>query len=72
MAKRPRLGIRVSMALAVAVALSVGCQYEEQVCSEGEYPVKSRHGPGRACATEGKPLPHGYTTYGPGQTPTEP
>lgn len=68
-ALRSRLAVA---AVAVSALLAAGCSYTEEVCSEGEYPVKSKQGPGSACAKEGKPLPRGYTTYGPGATPTVP
>lgn len=72
MSKSPTMSAFAMSAL-VAATLIGGCSYHEDVCKAGEYVVRAKHNDtGRACVESRKPPPRGYTTYGPGETPTVP
>ena len=66
--------IGVSVVLAAGLTAVSACNpIDEKVCSSGSYPVKDKgDGPGQTCVKSGDPIPSGYTTYAPGQTPTTP
>lgn len=47
-----------------------GCQWvDEKVCADGQIPVHDARG-GDNCVPINQPIPSGYMTYPPGQTPT--
>lgn len=62
----------IAAALLAASSTLGACKViDEKPCSEGSYPVTASDGSGGStCAESGKPIPSGYTTYPPGQTPT--
>lgn len=62
--------IVLSIALLTAATALTSC-YGEQVCGEGQYPVKAVSGEGTTCIDKGQPPESGWTTYSPGQTPTK-
>lgn len=68
-----RAAVLLVAALAGAPALAACDPIDEKVCSSGEYPVKASDGSGGStCIKTGAPIPSGYTTYEPGNTPTTP
>ncbi len=48
-----------------------GCSglFQDDICSDGEYPVLSVGGTGSACAKDGEKVPEGYTRYPEGKVP---
>ncbi|MFF4274121.1 SCO0607 family lipoprotein [Streptomyces sp. NPDC001536] len=68
-------GARTAAALAslAAVVALTGCSlaYEEDICSNGEYPVLSVGGTGSACVSDGEKPPTGYTRYPQGKVPQQ-
>ncbi|MFI1472262.1 SCO0607 family lipoprotein [Streptomyces wuyuanensis] len=68
-----RRGVRVAAAaaltaVAAAVALT-GCSFQDDICSEGEYPVMTVGNTGSACAKDGEEPPKGYVRYPEGKVP---
>lgn len=65
---RRRVGPVVAALL--LAGLTSGCSWDEQICSEGEHPVRNADGGfGTACGEDGKTVPKGYATYPPGKVP---
>lgn len=59
----------VTAATAVALTGCAGLQYEEHICSSGEYPVMSVGGTGSACVSDGQEPPAGFVRYPEGKVP---
>ncbi|NJQ01782.1 hypothetical protein HCK00_14885 [Streptomyces sp. PLAI1-29] len=54
--------------VAAAMTLSA-CSVRDAICSDGEYPVHSIGGTGRACVSEDEEPPKEYVRYPEGKTP---
>ncbi len=61
--------ISAVLACAAAAAVLSGCSVREAVCSDGEYPVLSVGGTGRACMPDDEEPSPGYTRYPEGKVP---
>ncbi|BCB85839.1 SCO0607 family lipoprotein [Phytohabitans suffuscus] len=60
----------LATAAVASLAAAAGCEYREQVCSTGEYPVKAVGGTtGGACVKDGEEPPAGYVRYPAGKVP---
>ncbi|MFD9006459.1 SCO0607 family lipoprotein [Streptomyces sp. NPDC059582] len=73
---RPRGLKAVGAALvgAAAVVALTGCsglEYQEAICSSGEYPVLTVNGTGSACTANDEKPPSGYTRYPKGKVPQQ-
>lgn len=67
-----RRGLLSVAVAAVLAALLAGCSLTVKACGDNQYPVKRSDGtPGSHCVDKGKPPESGFTTYPPGQTPTQ-
>ncbi|MER6116260.1 hypothetical protein [Streptomyces sp. NPDC001743] len=69
---RPAHVIAAALASAAAVVALTGCSglaYEEDICSDGEYPVLTVGGSGSACEKNGEEPSKGYTRYPEGKVP---
>ncbi len=61
---------RTAMAAALLVTTLSSCSWDEHVCSDGEYPVKSANGGmGGACVKDGEEPPEQYERYPEGKVP---
>ncbi|MGW0771392.1 SCO0607 family lipoprotein [Streptomyces sp. NPDC002676] len=58
-----------SAAAVVALAGCAGVEYEEDICSSGEYPVMSVGGTGSACVSDKQEPPAGFVRYPEGKVP---
>ncbi|WP_435841899.1 SCO0607 family lipoprotein [Streptomyces fragilis] len=59
----------VGVAAAVALTACSGLGYEENICSDGEYPVLAVGDTGSACVTNGEEPPKGMARYPEGKVP---
>ncbi|MFF2571395.1 SCO0607 family lipoprotein [Streptomyces sp. NPDC058084] len=53
----------------VALAGCAGVEYQEAICSSGEYPVMSVGGTGSACVSDKQEPPAGFVRYPEGKVP---
>ncbi|MFI1659156.1 SCO0607 family lipoprotein [Streptomyces sp. NPDC020472] len=63
--------VLASAAAAVALTGCAGFEYEEDVCSSGEYPVMSVGGTGSACVSDDQEPPAGFVRYPQGKVPQQ-
>ncbi|MFC8507739.1 SCO0607 family lipoprotein [Streptomyces sp. NPDC057411] len=76
-APAPRYGkarlVGAALASAAAVLALAGCgfEYQEDVCSSGEYPVLSVGGTGSACVSDKQEPPAGFVRYPEGKVPQQ-
>ncbi|MFD7321676.1 SCO0607 family lipoprotein [Streptomyces sp. NPDC059875] len=68
-----RAAAAAAFASAAAIVALTGCSfaYEEDICSEGEYPVLTVGGTGSACVANGEQPPEGFTRYPEGKVPQQ-
>ncbi|MFI2350561.1 SCO0607 family lipoprotein [Streptomyces sp. NPDC019443] len=63
-----------ALASAAAVVALTGCssfEYQEDICSSGEYPVLSVGDTGSACVSDGEEPPAGFVRYPEGKVPQQ-
>ncbi|WP_406859168.1 hypothetical protein ABZO31_02390 [Streptomyces sp. HUAS MG47] len=63
-----------ALASAAAVVALTGCaglEYQEDICSSGEYPVMSVGGTGSACVSDEQEPPAGFARYPEGKVPQQ-
>ncbi|MGW7361906.1 SCO0607 family lipoprotein [Streptomyces sp. NPDC054841] len=65
--------VAAALAGAAAVVALTGCsfEYQEDICSSGEYPVLTVGGTGGACVSDGEKPPAGFTRYPEGKVPQQ-
>jgi hypothetical protein len=73
---RPTTAFRAAGAALVGTAAVValtGCSlsFQDDICSNGEYPVLTVNGTGSACVTDDEKPPAGYTRYPEGKVPQQ-
>ncbi|MER5474729.1 hypothetical protein [Streptomyces sp. NPDC002685] len=60
-----------SAAAAVALTGCSGFEYQEDICSSGEYPVMTVGATGSACVSDSKEPPAGFVRYPQGKVPKQ-
>ncbi|MGW2046933.1 SCO0607 family lipoprotein [Streptomyces sp. NPDC001858] len=70
---RIRLAAAAAVMSVAAVAALTGCSlaYEENICSNGEYPVLAVGSTGSSCVTNGEEPPAGTARYPEGKVPKQ-
>ncbi|MEU6622001.1 hypothetical protein ABZ926_14680 [Streptomyces litmocidini] len=61
----------MSAAAIVALTGCAGVEYQEDICSSGEYPVLSVGGTGSACVPDKQEPPTGFVRYPEGKVPRQ-
>ncbi|MFG2222245.1 SCO0607 family lipoprotein [Streptomyces sp. NPDC048644] len=70
--RRRRVRAAAALAGAAAVVALAGCSgslFQDDICSNGEYPVMTVGATGSACVKDSEKVPKGYTRYPEGKVP---